>query len=112
MTALLSSHPKHPGAAQMLRDVGAVEFLTQLSPNMEPRLRGVIDGILDQLFLLPELIPRHTTVYSHGQNIEAPTGVTSLSQIFVAYPVKLFLIPVHMGWGVPASIEPQHSCFL
>uniref|UniRef100_A0A667ZIX4 Rotatin n=1 Tax=Myripristis murdjan TaxID=586833 RepID=A0A667ZIX4_9TELE len=52
---LLSTLSKHPSAAQMLRDVGAVEFLTQLSPNVEPRLRAVIDGTLDQLFQLPEL---------------------------------------------------------
>uniref|UniRef100_A0A667ZBX6 Rotatin n=1 Tax=Myripristis murdjan TaxID=586833 RepID=A0A667ZBX6_9TELE len=61
---LLSTLSKHPSAAQMLRDVGAVEFLTQLSPNVEPRLRAVIDGTLDQLFQLPELLPTHTTVYS------------------------------------------------
>ncbi|KAM4606021.1 rotatin [Polymixia lowei] len=69
---LLSTLSKHPSAAQMLRDVGAVEFLTQLSPNVEPRLRAVIDGTLDQLFQLPELLPSHTMVYSHGQRITTP----------------------------------------
>ncbi|KAM9337415.1 rotatin [Symphorus nematophorus] len=64
---LLSTLSKHPSAAQMLRDVGAVDFLTQLSPNVEPRLRAVIDGTLDQLFQLPELLPSHAMVYSHGQ---------------------------------------------
>uniref|UniRef100_A0A3Q1GHK3 Rotatin n=1 Tax=Acanthochromis polyacanthus TaxID=80966 RepID=A0A3Q1GHK3_9TELE len=54
---LLLTLSKHPSAAQMLRDVGAVDFLTQLSPNVEPRLRAVIDGTLDQLFQLPELLP-------------------------------------------------------
>ncbi|KAG7267026.1 hypothetical protein CRUP_032122 [Coryphaenoides rupestris] len=54
--------PEHPSAAQMLRDVGAVEFLTQLSPNVEPRLRAVIDGTLDQLFQLPEILPSYTPV--------------------------------------------------
>ncbi|XP_069007751.1 rotatin [Embiotoca jacksoni] len=63
---LLSTLSKHPSAAQMLRDVGAVDFLIQLSPNMEPRLRAVIDGTLDQLFQLPELLPRQTVVSSHG----------------------------------------------
>uniref|UniRef100_A0A8C6NVL7 Rotatin n=1 Tax=Nothobranchius furzeri TaxID=105023 RepID=A0A8C6NVL7_NOTFU len=63
---LLSTLSKNPGAAQMLRDVGAVDFLTQLSPTMEPRLRAVIDGALDQLFQLPELLPSQSAVYSHG----------------------------------------------
>uniref|UniRef100_UPI0037E73CA0 rotatin n=1 Tax=Semicossyphus pulcher TaxID=241346 RepID=UPI0037E73CA0 len=71
---LLSKLSKHPSAAQMLRDVGAVDFLTQLSPNVEPRLRAVIDGTLDQLFQLPELLPSHTTVYSHGQRTATPTA--------------------------------------
>lgn len=67
----------------MLRDVGAVDFLTQLPPNVEPRLQAVIDETLDQLFQLPELLPSHTMVYSHGQHTTAPTGVTSYSQIIV-----------------------------
>ncbi|KAL7373427.1 hypothetical protein ABVT39_006513 [Epinephelus coioides] len=71
---LLSTLSKHPSAAQMLRDVGAVDFLTQLSPNVEPRLRAVIDGTLDQLFQLPELLPSHIMVYSHGQRTTAPTA--------------------------------------
>ncbi|XP_035511921.1 rotatin [Morone saxatilis] len=73
---LLSTLSKHPSAAQMLRDVGAVDFLTQLSPNVEPRLRAVIDGTLDQLFELPELLPSHAMVYSHGQRTTAPTAPT------------------------------------
>ncbi|CAN9506126.1 unnamed protein product [Ophioblennius macclurei] len=70
---LLFTLSKHPSAAQMLRDVGAVDFLTQLSPNVEPRLRAVIDGTLDQLFQLPELLPSQTVVYSHGPLSTAPT---------------------------------------
>uniref|UniRef100_A0A672JFT4 Rotatin n=1 Tax=Salarias fasciatus TaxID=181472 RepID=A0A672JFT4_SALFA len=54
---LLFTLSKHPSAAQMLRDIGAVDFLIQLSPNVEPRLRAVIDATLDQLFQLPELLP-------------------------------------------------------
>lgn len=74
---------KHPSAAQMLRDVGAVDFLTQLSPNVEPRLRAVIDGTLDQLFQLPELLPSYTMVYSHRQRSASPTGVASYARYFV-----------------------------
>lgn len=74
---------KHPSAAQMLRDVGAVDFLTQLSPNVEPRLRAVIDGTLDQLFQLPELLPSYTMVYSHRQHSASPTGVASYAKYLV-----------------------------
>ncbi|PWA18063.1 hypothetical protein CCH79_00004247 [Gambusia affinis] len=63
---LLLTLAKHPSSAQMLRDVGTVDFLSQLSPTIEPRLRAVIDGTLDQLFQLPELVPSHSAVYSHG----------------------------------------------
>lgn len=78
----------------MLRDVGAVDFLTQLSPNVEPRLRAVIDGTLDQLFQLPELLPSHAMLYSHGQHTTAPTGVASYSQIIV-YSVFCKLVNIH-----------------
>ncbi|XP_028821515.1 rotatin [Denticeps clupeoides] len=57
---VLCSLSKHPTGAHMLRDVGAVEFLTQLSPNVEEQLRGIIDSIFDQLFHLPETLPNCT----------------------------------------------------
>nr|XP_054607097.1 rotatin isoform X3 [Nothobranchius furzeri] len=76
---LLSTLSKNPGAAQMLRDVGAVDFLTQLSPTMEPRLRAVIDGALDQLFQLPELLPSQSAVYSHGPRSTTTTAPTIVS---------------------------------
>lgn len=63
----------------MLRDVGAVDFLTQLSPNVDPRLRAVIDGTLEQLFHLPELLPSHVAFSSNGQHATAPTGVACYS---------------------------------
>ncbi|XP_010889508.2 rotatin isoform X2 [Esox lucius] len=61
---LISTLSKHPTAAQMLRDVGAVEFLTQLSQNLVPRLSAIIDGIFDLLFQLPELLPAYPVLYS------------------------------------------------
>uniref|UniRef100_A0A3B3TSL5 Rotatin N-terminal domain-containing protein n=1 Tax=Poecilia latipinna TaxID=48699 RepID=A0A3B3TSL5_9TELE len=63
---LLTLAKVHNAVSQMLRDVGAVDFLSQLSPTIEPKLRAVIDGTLDQLFQLPELVPSHSAVYSHG----------------------------------------------
>ncbi|XP_029955033.1 rotatin isoform X2 [Salarias fasciatus] len=71
---LLFTLSKHPSAAQMLRDIGAVDFLIQLSPNVEPRLRAVIDATLDQLFQLPELLPSQRVVYSHGPPSTTPTA--------------------------------------
>ncbi|XP_050954183.1 rotatin isoform X4 [Labeo rohita] len=53
----ISTLSKHTTGAQMLREVGAVEFLTQLSANVDPRLRTIVDGIFDQLFHLPEALP-------------------------------------------------------
>lgn len=64
---------KHPSAAQMLREVGAVEFLTQLSPNVDARLRAIIEGIFDRLFQLPELLPSGQTIYSHEQHVMTST---------------------------------------
>ncbi|XP_039982476.1 rotatin isoform X2 [Xiphias gladius] len=72
---LLTTLSKHPSAAQMLRDIGAVDFLSQLSPNVEPRLRTVISGTLDQLFQLPDLLPTKTIVYTHGLH-NTPTVVS------------------------------------
>ncbi|XP_064363215.1 rotatin isoform X2 [Dromaius novaehollandiae] len=48
---------KHPSAAQQMIGIGAVEFFSQLRPNVEPNLQAVIDGIVDGLFLLPSGIP-------------------------------------------------------
>ncbi|XP_067342147.1 rotatin isoform X3 [Channa argus] len=73
---LLSTLSKHPSAAQMLRDVGVVDFLTQLSPNVEPRLRAVISGTLDQLFQLPELLPSHIVAYSHRPHKTTSTVIS------------------------------------
>ncbi|XP_019727440.1 rotatin isoform X1 [Hippocampus comes] len=75
---LLLTLSKHPSAAQMLRDVEAEDFLSQLSANVEPRLRAVIDATLDQLFQLPELIPGCTPVFTQGLPNKPPTVTTDL----------------------------------
>ncbi|KAM6135084.1 LOW QUALITY PROTEIN: rotatin [Pterocles gutturalis] len=48
---------KHPPAAQKLIGIGAVEFFSQLRPNVDPNLQAVIDGIVDGLFFLPSGFP-------------------------------------------------------
>uniref|UniRef100_A0A9J8D9X9 Rotatin n=1 Tax=Cyprinus carpio carpio TaxID=630221 RepID=A0A9J8D9X9_CYPCA len=84
---LIGALSKHPTGAQMLREVGAVDFLTQLSPNVDPRLRTIVDGIFDQLFHLPEALPScpPTTSYegyfqcSKPKQTDAPTPRVSCS---------------------------------
>lgn len=74
---------KHPSAAQMLRDVEAEDFLSQLSANVEPRLRAVIDATLDQLFQLPELIPGCTPAFTQGLPNKPPTGAAGFDKLFM-----------------------------
>ncbi|KAK3541625.1 hypothetical protein QTP86_033055, partial [Hemibagrus guttatus] len=49
---LINTLATHPTGAFMLRDVGGVDFLTQLSSNVDPQLRNITETILDQLFHL------------------------------------------------------------
>ncbi|KAM6373603.1 rotatin isoform 4-T4 [Alca torda] len=48
---------KHPPAAQKLIGIGAVEFFSQLRPNVNPNLQAIIDEIVDGLFFLPSGLP-------------------------------------------------------
>ncbi|NWQ69654.1 RTTN protein, partial [Neopipo cinnamomea] len=48
---------KHPSAAQKMIGIGAVEFFSQLRPDVEPNLQAIIDGIVDGLFFLPSELP-------------------------------------------------------
>ncbi|KFU88119.1 Rotatin, partial [Chaetura pelagica] len=54
---LVNNLIKHPPAAQKLIGIGAVEFFSQLRPNVDPNLQAVIDGIVDGLFFLPSGLP-------------------------------------------------------
>ncbi|XP_075682588.1 rotatin [Rhinoderma darwinii] len=54
---LLNNLVKYSVAAQWLIDMGAVDFFSQLRPNLEPNLQAIVDDILDGLFLLPTEIP-------------------------------------------------------
>ncbi|NXJ93413.1 RTTN protein, partial [Corythaixoides concolor] len=48
---------KHPPAAQRMIEIGAVEFFSQLRPDVDPNLQAIIDGIVDRLFFLPSGLP-------------------------------------------------------
>ncbi|XP_060030017.1 rotatin isoform X2 [Erinaceus europaeus] len=61
---LLGTLVKHAPAAQHLVDLGAVEFLSKLRPNVEPDLQAEVDGILDGLFLLPAEDTQESVPYS------------------------------------------------
>ncbi|KAM4718964.1 rotatin isoform 2-T2 [Anableps anableps] len=98
---LLLTLAKHPSSAQMLRDVGAVDFLSQLSPTIEPRLRAVIDGTLDQLFQLPELLPSHSAVYSHGPCSTTTTAPTVASVDDNVPKMGYFHKSMHYNINVP-----------
>lgn len=37
--------------------IGAVEFFSQLRPDVDPNLQAIIDGIVDGLFFLPSGLP-------------------------------------------------------
>lgn len=51
---------QHPSAAAIYVDIGAVEFLNQLRPNIEPVLHKTVDAILRNIFHLPAMEPlRH-----------------------------------------------------
>nr|XP_020771044.1 rotatin-like isoform X2 [Odocoileus virginianus texanus] len=65
---LLSRLVKYPPAVQHLVDLGAVEFLSKLRPNVEPNLQAEIDGILDGLFSLPSEVPEmYSSSYQTSQ---------------------------------------------
>ncbi|XP_019400752.1 PREDICTED: rotatin-like [Crocodylus porosus] len=70
---LLSNLVKHPSAIQQLIGIGAVEFFSQLRPNVDSNLQAVIDGILDGLFRLPSEIPSSYPEVSY-QNQPLPSG--------------------------------------
>ena len=62
---------QHSSAAQIYVDIGAVDFLSQLRPNVDSSLHRVIDSILDNLFHLPAASVddhvQHECIYHHQQ---------------------------------------------
>ncbi|TSK98361.1 Rotatin [Bagarius yarrelli] len=63
---LLNTLAAHPTGAFMLRDVGGVDFITQLSSNVDPQLRTLAETILDQLY--------HLHVYSPSTFPDQPAS--------------------------------------
>uniref|UniRef100_A0A8C5S4J0 Rotatin N-terminal domain-containing protein n=1 Tax=Laticauda laticaudata TaxID=8630 RepID=A0A8C5S4J0_LATLA len=59
---LVTNLLKRPSVVEQLIGIGAVEFFTQLRPNVDSSLQAVIDSILDGLFVLPSdvILDYHT----------------------------------------------------
>ncbi|KAF1571240.1 UNVERIFIED_CONTAM: Rotatin, partial [Eudyptes robustus] len=78
---------KHPPAAQKMIGIGAVEFLSQLRPNVDPNLQAIIDGIVDGLFFLPSGLPSSSlSVYyqtSSQPSVDQP--VLPQEELFTGY---------------------------
>ncbi|XP_013919712.1 PREDICTED: rotatin [Thamnophis sirtalis] len=65
---LMTNLLKCPSVVEQLVGIGAVEFFTQLRPNVDCSLQAVIDGILDGLFVLPSdvMLDYHTNLSEAG----------------------------------------------
>lgn len=46
---------KHSSAAQILQDIGAIEFLSQLRSDVPKSLQPIVDQILENTMRLPEV---------------------------------------------------------
>ncbi|NXP14933.1 RTTN protein, partial [Thinocorus orbignyianus] len=78
---------KHPVAARKLIEIGAVEFFSQLRPNVNPNLQAIIDGIVDGLFFLPSGLPS-SSLSVHYQTQSQPLEdqpVPSEEELFAGY---------------------------
>ncbi|NXS55329.1 RTTN protein, partial [Brachypteracias leptosomus] len=83
----VSSLIKHPPAAQKMIGIGAVEFFSQLRPNVDPNLQAIIDGIVDGLFFLPSGFPSSSFSVCYQTPSEPSVGQPVLPQeeSFIGY---------------------------
>lgn len=60
--------------------IGAVEFFSQLRPNVGPNLQAIIDGIVDGLFFLPSELPSSslTVCYQTQPSVDQPGKLHTL----------------------------------
>nr|XP_028594404.1 LOW QUALITY PROTEIN: rotatin [Podarcis muralis] len=82
---LVSNLVKHPSAVEQLVGIGAVEFFTQLRPNVDPNLQAVIDGILDGLFVLPSEISADYQEVSYQTPLPAVTNIVLSEEANAGY---------------------------
>ncbi|XP_009866087.1 PREDICTED: rotatin, partial [Apaloderma vittatum] len=74
---------KHPPAAQKMIGIGAVEFFSQLRPNVDPNLQAIIDGIVDGLFFLPSGLP--SSSLSVCYQTQSQPSVDQPEELFTGY---------------------------
>ncbi|XP_075350409.1 rotatin [Mycteria americana] len=78
---------KHPPAAQKMIGIGAVEFFSQLRPDVDPNLQAIIDGIVDGLFFLPSGLPSSSVSVCY-QTLSQPSvdePVLPQEELFTGY---------------------------
>ncbi|NXG47902.1 RTTN protein, partial [Psilopogon haemacephalus] len=78
----VSSLIKHPPATQRMIGIGAVEFFSQLRPNVDPNLQAIIDGIVDGLFYLPSGL--HSDLLSADYQTQ-PSPVLPQEELLTGY---------------------------
>ncbi|KAM9575705.1 rotatin isoform 4-T4 [Guaruba guarouba] len=76
---------KHPPAAQRMVEIGAVEFFSQLRPNVHPNLQAIIDGIVDGLFFLPSGLPSSSLCYETQSQPSVDQPVPCQEELFPGY---------------------------
>ncbi|XP_074998274.1 rotatin isoform X2 [Calonectris borealis] len=78
---------KHPPAAQKMIGIGAVEFFSQLRPNVDPNLQAIIDGIVDGLFFLPAGLPSSSlsVCYQTQSQPSVDQRVLPQAELFTGY---------------------------
>ncbi|NWS60195.1 RTTN protein, partial [Chunga burmeisteri] len=78
---------KHPPAAQKMIGIGAVEFFSQLRPNVNPNLQAVVDGIMDGLFFLPSGLPSSSSsvCYQTQSQPSVDQPVLPQEELFTGY---------------------------
>ncbi|XP_067888445.1 rotatin isoform X3 [Heterodontus francisci] len=68
---LCSRLVKYSSVAQLFREIGALEFLAELRPNVEPKLQACIDEVMDDLFKLPDTIVDVPAIAYHSQPLKS-----------------------------------------
>ncbi|XP_041375404.1 rotatin-like [Gigantopelta aegis] len=92
--ALLNRLSQHSAAAEIIQDIGGIEFLTQLRENVEPSLRPIIDQILENAMKLPEIrVKLHAPECIYQRPLDASAGthqsVTNINESARSQPMSV-----------------------
>nr|XP_005995543.1 PREDICTED: rotatin [Latimeria chalumnae] len=106
---LLRCLVKHPSAVQLLGEIGAVEFFSQLRPNVEPKIQGAVDDILDGLFKLPEIPLDYRTVSYQALPIPDTEEKAALPDYIPEEEAVIGYFQKSNSKLCPAEISPQKT---